>query len=162
MPVFKILFFNHSMQKLRVWTAVSPYVSTQGKARTLETDLSQKVQRANCWEQENLSEEKVGPEQRQTILWFTTGPVTSPVLCTRKEEKTYQNPSVFFFFFCILMCIVTLKLTTLALERLNILMVKTKRELWMMTLICWSRRVLIRKGVSILTRFGINSELDAD
>ena len=32
----------------------------------------------------------------------------------------------------------------------------------MMTLICWSRRVLIRKGVSFLTRFGINSELDAD
>lgn len=32
----------------------------------------------------------------------------------------------------------------------------------MMTLMCWSRRVLIRKGVSFLTRFGINSELDAD
>ena len=32
----------------------------------------------------------------------------------------------------------------------------------MMTLICWSRRVLIHKRVSFLTRFGINSELDVD
>lgn len=31
-----------------------------------------------------------------------------------------------------------------------------------MTFICWSRRVLIHKGVSFLTKSGINLELDVD
>lgn len=78
------------------------------------------------------------------------------------QEKKRKHTKIPLYFFCILMCLVTLKSTTLALEGLNILMVKTKRELWMMTLICWSRGVLIHKGVSFLTKSAISLELDVD
>lgn len=78
------------MQKTRFCSAIPHYISNQGKAHTLATDLRQKL-RGHTGENQNLSKEELGPGQMQTVLLFTIGPV--PYI--KKVEKSYQNPFAF-------------------------------------------------------------------
>ena len=79
------------MRKTKFCSAIPYYVSNQRKAHTLATDLRQKLRGQTGENQENLSKEELGPEQMQTVLLFTIGPV--PYI--KKVEKSYQNPFAF-------------------------------------------------------------------